>query len=75
MAEKHPLHRVWASGPFDLDGLSEAAERLIPVLTEVLRPVEGGAIPAGVVALQGEMGAGKTTLVKALCAAWNVVVF
>ena len=28
MAEKHPLHRVWASGPFDLDGLSEAAERL-----------------------------------------------
>ena len=59
MAEKHPLHRVWASGPFDLDDLSEAAERLIEVLTEVLRPGEGEAIPAGVVALQGEMERGK----------------
>lgn len=72
MAEKHSLHGIWTSGPFDLDGLSQVAERLIPVLTKVLRPAEVGAIPAGVVALQGKMGAGKTTLVKALCAAWNV---
>ena len=72
MVENQSLHRVWASGPFDLEGLSAAAEQLIPVLTEVLRPAEGGAVPAGVVALKGEMGAGKTTLVKALCAAWNV---
>ena len=72
MAENQLLHRVWASGPFDLEGLPAAAERLIPALTEALRPAEDGAIPAGVVALQGEMGAGKTTLVKALCEAWHV---
>lgn len=72
MSELQPLHRVWTSGPFDLKGLPAAAERLIPALAKVLRPVEDGAIPAGVVALMGEMGAGKTTLVKALCAAWNV---
>ncbi len=72
MSQMQPLRRVWASGPFDLEGLPAAAERLIPALTDVLRPVEGGEIPAGVVALQGEMGAGKTTLVKALCAAWKV---
>ena len=72
MAENQSLRRVWASGPFNLEGLPAAAERLIPALTEVLRPAEGRAIPAGVVALQGEMGAGITTLVKALCAAWDV---
>ena len=52
MTENQSLHRIWASGPFDLQGLPAAAEQLIPALTEVLRPAEGGSIPAGVVALK-----------------------
>ena len=73
MSSEQSLKRIWASGPFDLEGLPAAVEQLIPVLSAVLRPVDEARIPAGVVALKGEMGAGKTTLVKALCAAWNVV--
>lgn len=67
-----PLQETWQSGPFDLKGLPAAANDLIEQLTEVLPRTAGSTIPFGVVALRGEMGAGKTTLVKALCAAWGV---
>jgi tRNA threonylcarbamoyladenosine biosynthesis protein TsaE len=61
----------WKSGAFDLDGLARAAERLARELERVFgSPI--GEVPRGVVALQGEMGAGKTTLVQALCQAWKI---
>ena len=66
------LREIWQSGPFDLKGLPSAADELIGQLAAVLPRTAGSTIPYGVVALRGEMGAGKTTLVKALCAAWGV---
>lgn len=67
-----PLREFWQSGAFDLTGLPAAADDLIGQLSLVLPNSSGSVIPFGVVALRGEMGAGKTTLVKALCSAWGV---
>ncbi|KAB2810289.1 tRNA (adenosine(37)-N6)-threonylcarbamoyltransferase complex ATPase subunit type 1 TsaE [Phaeocystidibacter luteus] len=43
----------------------EDLKQLAPVLAEL--------IPKGVVLFQGDMGAGKTTTISALCEAWGVV--
>ena len=51
----------WRSECQGLDGLEKAASELAAALPR-----------RGVVALQGEMGAGKTTLVAALCRCWGV---
>lgn len=61
----------WKSGAFDLAGLSGAAERLARELERVFGS-QKGELPRGVVALQGEMGAGKTTLVQCLCKVWKI---
>ena len=71
-ADVESLREIWQSGPFDLTGLPGAANELIGQLVSALPGKGESAIPRGVVALRGEMGAGKTTLVKALCAAWGV---
>ena len=60
----------WKSEPFNLGQLPEVAARLLLELHAVLDS-SAGKFPRGVVALQGEMGAGKTTLVQALCRAWG----
>lgn len=72
MAHTAPLRQIWKSDPFTLDDLPAAAAQLTRELGEVFG-TESGALPRGVVALQGEMGAGKTTLVQALCQSWGVV--
>lgn len=72
MAHMASLKQVWKSEPFTLDGLPAVALELTSELGKVLR-TENGTLPRGVVALQGEMGAGKTTLVQALCQSWGVV--
>ena len=51
----------WRSECQGLDGLEKAASELAAALPR-----------RGVVALQGEMGAGKTTLVAALCRCWGI---
>jgi tRNA threonylcarbamoyladenosine biosynthesis protein TsaE len=59
------LKVVWKSGPFLLDQLDGAARSLWSELQHRMETDESG-YPFGVVALQGVMGAGKTTFVRAL---------
>lgn len=72
MSATHGLKEIWRSGRFGLEGLPSVADALVQKLTGVLPGSKDEVIPTGVVALQGQMGAGKTTLVKAVCAAWKV---
>lgn len=72
MSTGHALNEIWRSERFRLAELPVIARALVEQLSDVLNAMEGQVIPTGVVALQGQMGAGKTTLVKAVCAAWNV---
>ena len=60
----------WKSKRFNLEQLPEVAAELLLEFNNLL-DTSSGKIPSGVVALQGEMGAGKTTLVQALCQAWG----
>ena len=59
------LQVVWKSGPFELTQLEDIAESLWAQLSAHMRHDENDN-PLGVVALQGVMGAGKTTLVRAV---------
>lgn len=72
MSTTSGLKEIWRSGRFGLDELSSIAGALVQQLTSVLPRSKEETIPTGVVALQGQMGAGKTTLVKAVCSVWNV---
>ena len=59
------LKAVWKSGPFLLDRLDGVAASLWSELQHRMETDHFGN-PLGVVALQGAMGAGKTTFVRAL---------
>ena len=59
------LQVVWKSGPFELTQLEDVAQSLWAQLSARMRHDENHN-PLGVVALQGVMGAGKTTLVRAV---------
>ena len=67
------LNRIalFDSGWFDLDELGATAEHLNGVLSNTLVANAHGGY-SGVIALHGSMGAGKTTLVNALCRLWGV---
>ena len=66
------LNEIWRSGRFRLGELPSVAGALVQQLKGILPGSTDETIPTGVVALKGQMGAGKTTLVKAVCAVWNV---
>lgn len=59
------LQVVWKSGPFLLNQLDAAVRSLWSEL-QVRMKMDDTGNPSGVVALQGVMGAGKTTFVRAL---------
>ncbi|HAW72848.1 MAG TPA: tRNA (adenosine(37)-N6)-threonylcarbamoyltransferase complex ATPase subunit type 1 TsaE [Flavobacteriales bacterium] len=63
--------RVFDSDWYSLEGLDAVAVRLHEAFKQVLTPLGHGGY-SGVVALHGPMGAGKTTLVNALCQIWGV---
>lgn len=67
------LHRIslFDSGWFHLGQLSSLAKDLNDAMRKVMPPNLSGGY-GGVVALHGPMGAGKTTLVNALCDVWGV---
>ena len=66
------LNKLWDSGWFTLENLPGIAAELDAALRNKL-VMHGSHGYTGVLALQGAMGSGKTTLMKALCAQWNVL--
>lgn len=70
METQIPLKKLWESASFGIRELPLVASELKSTLTGALGFEKDG-FPHGVVALQGEMGAGKTTLVKAIVDAWG----
>lgn len=67
-----PLQIIWQSKPFLLNQLHDVAASLAKEIQSRLASIGSeNSNPRGVVAMQAVMGAGKTTVVQALCRHWG----
>lgn len=67
-----PLQIIWQSKPFALAQLQEVAASLaVEIENHLVQNGLASSNPRGVIAMQAVMGAGKTTLVQALCRHWK----